>query len=72
MRVAEVVCSDERTHRERLARRARDIDGFPDPSWEDVVRRRDEWEPWGDERLVVDSVWELDENAADALAFVNR
>jgi predicted kinase len=72
MRVVEVICSDQRTHRQRLARRARDIDGFPEPSWEDVVRRRDEWEPWGDERLVVDSVRELDENVAEALGFVNR
>jgi predicted kinase len=72
MRVVEVVCSNEGTHRERLARRARGIDGFPEPSWEDVVRRRDEWEPWRDERLVVDSLRELDENVTEALAFVNR
>jgi predicted kinase len=72
MQVVEVICSDEGAHRERLARRARNIDGFPEPSWEDVVRRRDEWEPWQDERLVVDSARELEENAAEVLAFVNR
>ena len=72
MRVIEVVCSDEGTHRERLARRVRDIDGFPEPSWEDVVRRRDGWEPWGDEHLVVDSVRELEESVVEALAYVDR
>jgi predicted kinase len=72
MRVVEVICSHEGTHRERLAGRARGIDGFPEPSWEDVERRRNEWEPWRDERLVVDSVRGLDENVAETLAFVNR
>jgi predicted kinase len=72
MRVVEVICSDEETHRDRLVRRARDIDGFPEPSWEEVVRRRDEWEPWRDERVVVDSVGELQENVAAALEFVHR
>jgi hypothetical protein len=72
MRIVEVTCSDERTHRGRLASRARDIEGLREPSWEDVVRRGDEWEPWGDERLVVDSVRELEENVAEALEFLNR
>ncbi len=72
MRVVEVICSDEGTHRERVARRARDIDGFPEPSWKDVVRRRDEWEPWREERLVVDSAREFEENVADTLEFLKR
>jgi predicted kinase len=72
MRVVEVICSDEEAHRERVARRARDIDGFPEPSWEDVVRRRDEWEPWSEERFVVDSVREFEENVAGALEFFKR
>ena len=70
MGIVEVVCSNEATHRERLARRTREIDGFPEPSWDEVIRRRDEWEPWVDERLVVDSVRELDENIAEALEFL--
>jgi predicted kinase len=72
MRVVEVICSDEGTHRERVERRERDIEGFPEPSWEDVVRRRDEWEPWGNERVVVDSVRQLEVNVAEVLAFMNR
>lgn len=72
MRVIEVICSDERVHRERLGARLRGIEGFPEPSWGDVVRRRDEWEPWPEERLVVDSVRALDENVAIALEFLGR
>jgi predicted kinase len=72
MRVVEVICSDEGTHRERVARRARDMDGFPEPSWEDVVRRRDEWESWREERFVVDSVRQFEENVAGALEFLKR
>jgi predicted kinase len=72
LRVVEVICSDEGTHSDRLARRARDIDGFPEPSWEDVVRRKQEWEPWENEHLVVDSVRPLEVSVAEALAFVNR
>jgi len=70
--VVEVICSDEETHRERLSRRTRDIDGFPEPSWDEVLRRREEWEPWRDEHLVVDSIRPLEENITDALAFVNH
>jgi predicted kinase len=70
MVVVEVVCSDEGTHRERLARRERAIDGFPEPSWDEVLRRREEWEPWKEERLVIDSVGDHDENVASALAYV--
>ncbi len=70
--VVEVICSDEETHRDRLSRRTRDIDGFPEPSWDEVVRRREEWEPWRDDHLVVDSIRPLEENTADALAFVNH
>ena len=70
VRVIEVICSDESTHRARLNERERDIDGFPEPSWDDIVARRDEWEPWTEERLIVDSMRELRDNVAAALAFV--
>ncbi|MGH9033458.1 MAG: AAA family ATPase [Acidimicrobiia bacterium] len=69
MAVVEVICSDERTHRERLTGRERDIKGLPEPSWDEVLRRRDEWEPWQEERLVVDSLRDHDENVAKALDY---
>jgi len=67
MRVIEVVCSDVETHRARLAGRTRDIHGFPEPTWDEVSNRRDEWEEWNQERLVLDSVEPLDLNLDRAL-----
>jgi hypothetical protein len=48
----------------------RTLGPFPEPSWEDVERRRDEWAPWNIEHLVVDAVRPLDVNLADALGYV--
>lgn len=72
LRIIEVICSDECVHRQRLASRQRAIEGFPEPSWDDVQKRRAEWEPWADDRLVVDTVRTIDENLADALSFLRR
>jgi predicted kinase len=71
-RVIEVVCTDEDVHRRRLASRARAIDGFPEPTWDDVHARRAEWEPWTEDRLVVDSVRPLEENVAQVLTYLRR
>lgn len=71
-RVIEVVCSDESTHRERLAGRVRDIDGFPEPSWDDVLARRDEWEPWTEPRLLVDSAGGHADNLSEVLSYASR
>lgn len=69
-RVIEVVCGDEMVHRDRLARRERDMGGFPEPTWDDVVRRKQEFEPWVDDHLVLDSVRDTEVNTAEALAFL--
>jgi predicted kinase len=68
----ELVCSDEREHRARLERRGVDIPGFYRVSWEDVVRRRAETQPWSDERLVLDTAAPEPENVAAALRRVGR
>lgn len=69
-KVIEVVCGDEALHRARLAGRTRDIDGFPEPSWDDVQARREEWEPWQEPRLLIDSTRPHADNVATALAFL--
>jgi predicted kinase len=74
----EVVCSDLAEHRRRLEGRSRGIEGFDEPTWEAVERRRLEFEPWpGDqgeqgERLVLDSMADLDANVHTALDHVLR
>jgi predicted kinase len=70
LRIIEVICSDERIHRQRLSSRRRNIDGFPEPSWDEVQQRRAEWEPWTDDRLVIDSMRSIEENLAGALTFL--
>jgi len=69
MRVIEVICSDSDVHRERLANRRRAIDGFPEPSWEEVLARRDEWT---DDRLVLDSLQPLADNLDRAVNYARR
>ncbi len=54
LRWIETVVSDEAEHRRRLASRGVDIPGFYSVGWADVIRRREETDPWHDERLVVD------------------
>jgi predicted kinase len=63
----EVVCSDEATHRRRLAHRRRDL-AIPEPTWEAVTRRRDEWVAWPFAPLVVDTIDPLEVNAARVVA----
>ena len=67
----EVVCSDENLHRRRLQTRRRDLGPFPEPTWDDVVQRRAETEPWREGRLLLDSIRPIDENVALALEYLS-
>ena len=51
-----VECGDDRIFQDRIERRSRNIEGFPEPTWEGVLRRRAEFPPWTDERLMINSV----------------
>ncbi len=54
-RIVECACFDEQLHRQRLARRKRDITGWHELEWAEVERVRTYYEPWGnEERLIVD------------------
>ncbi|WP_380283972.1 AAA family ATPase [Kitasatospora purpeofusca] len=66
----EVVCSDPALHRRRLEGRSRGIDGFHEPTWEAVERQQQEFAPWADDRLVLDSVTDMSQNIATALGFL--
>lgn len=72
IRVLEVVCTDAAVHRDRLANRWRGIEGFPEPSWDEVVARGEEWEPWLEDRLVLDSMRPLEDNVALAVEYARR
>lgn len=70
LRVVEIVCSDESVHRQRLEGRRRDIEGFSEPTWRQVLARRGEYQPWLDQRLVLDTAEELSGNLTKALAYL--
>lgn len=70
--VIEVICSDPEVHRSRLASRVRDIDGFPEPTWDEVMARRNEWEEWTEERLVLDTIDALSHNVERALTYIQH
>jgi hypothetical protein len=67
LRVIEVVCSDTRPHRARLAARTRDLPGLPEPTWDDVLPVGAGFERWTVDRLLLDG---LDGNVSRALDYV--
>jgi hypothetical protein len=38
-----VECGDDRVYRDRIEHRTRNIEGFPEPTWDGVLRRRAEF-----------------------------
>jgi predicted kinase len=70
LRVVHVICGDEAVHRRRLATRDRGLSCYPEPSWDDVVRRRSETEPWTEDHLVVDSCGQLIVNIDACLRYL--
>jgi predicted kinase len=55
LRWIEIICSDESIHHKRVEARGVYIEGFHRVSWNDVLRRKTETEPWNDQRLTLDS-----------------
>lgn len=51
----EVECSDEAIHRKRIETRIRGISGMSEVTWDRVQVRKGEYEPWTEERLLLDS-----------------
>jgi predicted kinase len=71
LRFVVVECGDDGVYRDRVEHRTRDIEGFPEPTWEGVLRRRAEFPPWTDERLTIDSVNSREANLQAALEYLS-
>ena len=71
-RVIECVCSDQELHRARLAVRQRAIPGWHDLDWAEVERVRAYYEPWTEERLVLDATQPPAENIAATLGYLSK
>ena len=61
LRIIECVCSDETVHRTRIEARVRYIAGLPAVTWDRVLQRRAEYQPWTDQRLTLDTSIETPE-----------
>jgi len=70
LRVIEVVCPDVDEHRRRVEQRPNDLPGFTLPTWEQVQRTAEEYEPRTDDRLIIDSTRPLEETVREALHFL--
>lgn len=66
----ELVCSDMDEHRRRVEARDSDLDGLAMPTWEQVEAR--EYEPWTDERLVLDTAEASDDPIGAVERYVAR
>src|SRR6202050_4463904 len=71
LRFIVVECGDDRVYRDRLEHRSRKIEGFPEPTWEGVLRRRAEFPTWTDQRLTIDSVNSRAANLQAALEYLS-
>jgi predicted kinase len=69
LRIIECVCFDRELHRRRVEQRRRDIPGMAEATWEWVEEQRSVYEPWTDDRLVLEtSQFDIANLAAAAIA----
>jgi predicted kinase len=61
-RVIECICPDESLHRSRLGTRKRNIPGWHELEWSDVEKVKQYYQPWDEDRLVLDMTNPIDEN----------
>ncbi len=66
----ELVCADSQLHRSRLEGRRRGLQQYPEPTWNDVLRRANGAEEWTCPRLVLDTVDDVSVLVEAALAYL--
>ncbi|WP_235480292.1 AAA family ATPase [Leifsonia sp. Leaf264] len=76
LRVIEVVCSDEELHKERLAKRVRNLPHVEELTWRAVEQSVEGYESWTGHsaampRVTVDSIEPLGANVDAAVAFIH-
>lgn len=67
--VIECICSDIAVHRKRLENRRRNIPGWHELEWSDIESVQSYYAPWGEERLILDSIQLVDDNILVALKY---
>ena len=66
----ECICSNEDVHKERIQSRKRNIEGWYELTWEDVLSIKRNYQPLMSERLTIDSVNNLSTNIERAIEYV--
>lgn len=62
---------DSDSHKKRVESRVRNIHGIPELTWNDVEDRRKIYVPWEEERLVLDTAGNAEENLERALKYID-
>ncbi len=70
LKIVEVICSDKDIHKMRIETRVRNIPGMPEVTWERVLERKREYEPWHDDHLTLDSLNDIENLTKEALEFI--
>jgi predicted kinase len=70
--VIEAICSDEQIHKQRIEKRVRSIPGMPEITWELVLERKREFEPWKDKHLTLDSIEDPTTLIKKAITYVQK
>lgn len=65
-------CSDEAVWRARMEDRVQYIPGWAPVGWEDVLRMREYYQPWGDNALSIDSLFPPEVNFPAVLSYIQN
>ena len=63
---------NQETHKSRVESRVRNMHGIPEITWDEVEKRRKEYLPWNEERLIIDSAVNIEDNLDKALEYINN
>jgi len=63
---------DSRVHKKRVEERVRNMPGIPEVTWERVEQVREEYLPWQEDRLIVDTANIRENNLAKTLEYLNN
>jgi predicted kinase len=65
-------CSDDEIWRRRMTSRVQYVPGWRPVGWDDVLRMRQYYQPWGDNAALIDSLYAPQENFGHVLAAIDQ
>lgn len=63
---------NEKIHKDRIKSRVRTMHGIPEVTWEDVEKRKKEYLPWDEERLIIDTSNDTQSSLLEAIILRER